>query len=196
MRRVADVKRGPTDQERKILDGARVEFEAYGLRRANVDAIARHAKVGRSTLYRHFPSKEELFRAVMREQVKEYLCGLHFQIRTLSPKDALIEAFVSGVRVDRAVPLIARVLESEPDSFLTAHETVGDLYTSGETTLAIARTLGGCGSTMSEPRLLLVAETLQRLALSLLLFPTGRLDRSDEDLMREYARHHLARLID
>lgn len=185
-----------TDQERKILDGARVEFEAFGLRRANVDAIAKHAKVGRSTLYRHFPSKEVLFRAVMRERVNEFLTEVHERIHTLPPKNALVEAFVAGVRVDLTVPLIARVLDTEPDSFLTAHETVGDLFTSGASTAAIAATLRSCGSTMSEPHLLAVAETLQRIALSLLLFPEGRVDRTDEAAIRAYATEHLARLVD
>ena len=35
-----------TEHDQQILDAARVEFETYGLRRANVDSVAKRAGVG------------------------------------------------------------------------------------------------------------------------------------------------------
>src|SRR5260370_5015929 len=43
------------------------EFGRAGLERANVDAIALAAGHGKGTIYNYFPSKEELFLAVVEE---------------------------------------------------------------------------------------------------------------------------------
>jgi AcrR family transcriptional regulator len=48
----------------RVLEAAREVFEAEGLS-VNVDVIARRAGVGVGTLYRHFPTKEALFEAIV-----------------------------------------------------------------------------------------------------------------------------------
>ena len=56
-----------------ILDAARVVFEEYGARRANVDDVARKAGISRSTLYRRFPNKESLLAAVIDRETNAFL---------------------------------------------------------------------------------------------------------------------------
>jgi AcrR family transcriptional regulator len=53
---------------RRILDAARDVFAARGTE-AGVDEIARAAGVGIGTLYRRFPTKEELLQAVIRDRL-------------------------------------------------------------------------------------------------------------------------------
>ena len=48
-----------------ILDAALKAFAASGYDSCNVDAIAETAGIGKGTIYRHFPSKLELFAAVV-----------------------------------------------------------------------------------------------------------------------------------
>ncbi|MEU0530733.1 helix-turn-helix domain-containing protein [Amycolatopsis tolypomycina] len=48
------------DNRERLLDAARAVFAAEGLA-APMREIARHAGVGPATLYRHFPTKEQLF---------------------------------------------------------------------------------------------------------------------------------------
>ena len=48
---------------RKVLDAARARFAAEGLD-AQMDEIARDAGVGVGTVYRHFPTKEDLLQAL------------------------------------------------------------------------------------------------------------------------------------
>jgi AcrR family transcriptional regulator len=55
---------------RRILDAARDVFASDGLG-VGVDAIARAAGVGVGTLYRRFPTKEELLRAVVEDGVED-----------------------------------------------------------------------------------------------------------------------------
>ena len=52
---------------RQILDGARKVFLADGFDGASMNDIARVAGVSKGTIYSHFPSKEALFAALVRE---------------------------------------------------------------------------------------------------------------------------------
>lgn len=60
-------------QERKalILESARVVFSRQGYAAARTQEIARHAGVSEALMYRHFPSKEALYRAVLRQIIRE-----------------------------------------------------------------------------------------------------------------------------
>ncbi len=51
----------------RLLTAAAEEFGRAGLERANVDAISLAAGYGKGTIYNYFPSKEELFLAVVEE---------------------------------------------------------------------------------------------------------------------------------
>jgi AcrR family transcriptional regulator len=66
----------------RILQTARTAFAAEGLA-VPLDEIARRAGVGPGTVHRHFPTKEALFEAVVRE---------HLEQLTLDARAALVEA--------------------------------------------------------------------------------------------------------
>lgn len=81
-------RRNLPELERKemILDAALESFAAHGYDTCNVDAIAELAGTGKGTIYRHFPSKLELFAAVVErghnsllkrfESITEAKCGV------------------------------------------------------------------------------------------------------------------------
>ena len=48
-----------------ILNACIAEFEEHGFSGARIDRIAERAQVSKRTLYKHFPSKEALFDAIM-----------------------------------------------------------------------------------------------------------------------------------
>jgi TetR/AcrR family transcriptional regulator of autoinduction and epiphytic fitness len=55
-----------TDRKRDaIVQAAIVEFRANGYEATSVDKVAARAEVSKRTLYNHFPSKEELFAAIL-----------------------------------------------------------------------------------------------------------------------------------
>lgn len=64
-------KRAETAAEtrRRILDAGWAEIELAGYRTASVEAIATRAKVTRATVYRHFPSRGELFEAIAWDRI-------------------------------------------------------------------------------------------------------------------------------
>ena len=55
----------------RLLAAAAEEFGRVGLQRANVDAISLAAGFAKGTIYNYFPSKEELFLAVVEEAVAQ-----------------------------------------------------------------------------------------------------------------------------
>lgn len=58
----------------RLLEAAKAIFSAGGPR-ASLEAVAREADVGIGTLYRHFPTRQSLFEAVYRREVRQ-LCEL------------------------------------------------------------------------------------------------------------------------
>ena len=68
----------PRDPERlrRIVEAAHSHFNAHGLERASVDAIAADAGVSKMTIYSHFASKERLFEAVIRDRTDRVMGGL------------------------------------------------------------------------------------------------------------------------
>lgn len=55
-----------------MLEVAQAVFAAEGLR-VPIDEIARRAKLGVGTLYRHFPTKEALFQAIVLDRIEAML---------------------------------------------------------------------------------------------------------------------------
>lgn len=55
--------------ETALLDAALGEFVAHGYGGASMSRIVRSAQVSKTTLYTRYPSKEDLFRAIMQRQM-------------------------------------------------------------------------------------------------------------------------------
>jgi AcrR family transcriptional regulator len=56
----------------RIFETARELFYQHGIRAVGVEAIAAEADATKMTLYRNFPSKDELVAEVLRDQEREY----------------------------------------------------------------------------------------------------------------------------
>ena len=72
----------------RILEVARHAFTEHGAE-ATLDDIARQASIGPGTLYRHFPTRDDLVEAVYRSEVEKLTAsGDHFAA-TMPPLEAL-----------------------------------------------------------------------------------------------------------
>jgi AcrR family transcriptional regulator len=60
----------------RVLAAAREAFEAEGIT-VNVEAIAKRAGVGVGTVYRHFPTKEALFEAIILTNLQAFVEDAH-----------------------------------------------------------------------------------------------------------------------
>jgi AcrR family transcriptional regulator len=181
-----------------ILDAALEEFLAYGLRRTNVDVVARRAGVSRATLYRRFDGKDALVQAVLVRECRRFFTSIVAAIGDLpTVQERLIEGFVVGVRYARRDPLLNRLLASDPEALLPY------LTVSGGLVVAVARDFlvqqgeelhGGLPRAAGrEPAG--VAELFVRLAISFTLTPESTIPLDTDEAVRAFARNYLAALM-
>lgn len=132
-----------TDRKREsILQAALREFLSQGFDGTSMDRIAASAEVSKRTVYNHFPSKDELFEAILRrlwecataeeaipyqprKPLREQLYELLWQKMRLMQDRGFLDlarvALAEGMRrPDRARELIARLDEGGPEEALTA----------------------------------------------------------------------------
>jgi AcrR family transcriptional regulator len=110
-----------------LLDAANDAFADVGAS-ASLEDIARRAGVGIGTLYRHFPTRKELFEAVYVHEV-EALCQSAADVTTLSPWDALaawLRRFVSYMATKRAV---LEELASESELLVSCRTAIAEAGT-------------------------------------------------------------------
>jgi TetR/AcrR family transcriptional regulator len=182
-----------TDLDRAILDTARAVFETYGVRRANIDDVAARARVSRSTIYRRFPTKDDLFAQVVRREAELFFSTLDQATSGCNPQQAVIEAFALGVRLVQDSPLYSRIVESEPE--LLGMFSRSQVFPIRQFADGIAHTLRRCGTDIAEADLDNIADILLRVALGIIVFPTDRLDTSDPAAVRDYAARYLVPII-
>jgi len=72
----------------RVLETAYETFAAEGLS-VPIDEIARRAGVGAGTVYRHFPTKEDLFMAVVDSRLRHIIAAGHALLDDPGPAEAL-----------------------------------------------------------------------------------------------------------
>jgi len=72
----------------RILEAAEAVFSSEGVS-VPIDAVADRAGVGVGTVYRHFPTKEDLFEAIVMTRLEELLGLAHEMANAESPGPAL-----------------------------------------------------------------------------------------------------------
>lgn len=120
----------------RILEVAKEAFTRYGAE-ASLDEIARQAGVGAGTLYRHFPSREELLKDVYRTEIEKLAAAEQRLAASLSPVEALrawLFLFVEAIAAKQVIAPVLRELIGDPkkvfeDSYLRMREAVDSLVT-------------------------------------------------------------------
>jgi len=95
----------------RILEVAREAFTRSGAD-ASLDDIAKQAGVGPGTLYRHFPTREELLKAVYRKELETLAAAAQKFAATLPPIEALRAWLLLFVDAVAAKQIIAPALNS------------------------------------------------------------------------------------
>ena len=72
----------------RILEAAETTFASLGLS-VPIDAVAERAGVGVGTLYRHFPTKEALFEAIVTTRLEDLVDDASTRLDASDPADAL-----------------------------------------------------------------------------------------------------------
>jgi AcrR family transcriptional regulator len=113
-----DGRRAPDARER-ILQTAYELFTRHGIRAVGVDTIVARSGVAKMTLYRHYPSKDELALEFLRRR-REFSLGWQAEVasRNLSPGESLLAVFDALDKWYRhpdyaGCPVVKTVLEIE-----------------------------------------------------------------------------------
>lgn len=115
------------DNRARILDAARAVFGEEGLG-APMREVARHAEVGPATLYRHFPTKQELIAEAFADQRRACRAVVHDALTATDPWDGFRSL------VERICELHARS-RGFADAFMTAFPEAMDFAADWERTL-------------------------------------------------------------
>lgn len=76
----------------RVLEAAEAVFAAEGIE-VPIDVVAEKAGVGIGTVYRHFPTKERLFEAIMVERVTSLAADARARLETDDPRSAFFDFF-------------------------------------------------------------------------------------------------------
>src|SRR6202020_1771623 len=113
-RKQSSVRKPRSDAQRnreRILEVAKEAFTRAGAN-TSLDDIARDAGVGPGTLYRHFPTREELLEAVYRTEAKKLAAAERKFAETLPPVEALRAWMLLFVDYIAAKQIIAPALNA------------------------------------------------------------------------------------
>jgi AcrR family transcriptional regulator len=97
-----------------ILKAARAVFSARG-REGHLEEVARRAKVGMGTVYRHFPTKEALLEALAREQFDLHACTE--ALLTRAKEEGTVRADATGEDIRLMMCGLGSVMQMGGDSW-------------------------------------------------------------------------------
>jgi AcrR family transcriptional regulator len=106
----------------RILEVAKHEFTRSGAN-ASLEEIAKKADVGPGTLYRHFPTREELLVAVYRSEMEKLAVSGRTLADTLPPVEALrawLLLFVDAVETKQIIAPVLNTLVGDPKKVFEA----------------------------------------------------------------------------
>jgi len=107
----------PEDTRAQILRAAKTLFGRYGFRKTSLADVAAEARMGKSSIYYYFPSKEDLFRAVVDAEFKTLSARVREAIAgEISPEARLRTYVLTRMRVARE---LASAYAALHDDYLT-----------------------------------------------------------------------------
>src|SRR6202451_2388619 len=115
----------------RILEVAKQAFTRSGAN-TSLDNIASEAGVGPGTLYRHFPTREELLQAVYRSEMEKLAAAERKFAQSMPPLEALrawLLLFVDGVETKHIIAPVLNTLVGDPKkvfeaSYAQIHEAI------------------------------------------------------------------------
>jgi AcrR family transcriptional regulator len=178
-----------SDRREDLLSAAARRFVAVGLRKTTMEDIAREARAGKATLYRHFANKDAVIDALLAREAARLERRLQAAADEQDDAGTRIEAaFVTGVSFFVEHPVMTKGRDEEPGILLpriTANG--GPLVVKG---LELFTRLIEAGVTSGELRTVdprAAAEVIMRLILSYFSFPPMYVRVDDPQEARAFA---------
>src|SRR5277367_4026112 len=111
----------------RILEVAKEAFTRLGAN-ASLDDVAKQAGVGAGTLYRHFPTRDELLKAVYRSEVEKLALAAQKFAETMPPLEALrawMLLFVDYIATKKIIaPALNNLVGGTSKMFEASHDQI------------------------------------------------------------------------
>jgi AcrR family transcriptional regulator len=111
----------------RVLEAAREAFTRLGAD-ASLDDVAKQAGVGAGTLYRHFPTRDELLTAVYRSEVEKLASAEQKFAETMLPMEALrawMLLFVDYIATKKIIaPALNNLVGGPSQMFEASHDRI------------------------------------------------------------------------
>ena len=191
----------PQSKEAIILAAARKRFAYYGFSKVTMDEIASDVGLAKPSLYYYFPTKENLFRAVIAHEQESFTTDIELMLK----KDATAGEKLKGY-VDVRIKLFKELVNLSAlgaQTWAEVSSIFGDLFkTLEEQELKLIHEILVSGKASGELELANPAQT-SRLILHLLhglrlrTFYTGRMPHADNSVYADLKRDsdHLIELL-
>ncbi len=178
------------DRREDLLAAAGRRFVAVGIRKTTMEDIAREAKAGKATLYRHFRNKDAVIDDLLEREGERFTRALEQGAAGRETASDRIEgAFLAGVRFFVDHPILTKGRDEEPGILLPRITAGGGpLVRRG---LALFTELIAEGVASGELRRVdppVAAEVVVRLILSYFAFPPMQLRVDDPEEAAAFAR--------
>jgi AcrR family transcriptional regulator len=180
----------------KILDAAMQVLTDFGFKRATVELVAKAAGVAHTTIYRRWPTRDDLLRAALVREIRTVFDAAFAAVDDAAIfDDKVLTAFVEMVWSVHKHPLMARELRTEPETVLPLLTTAAAPVLPGALAYVAQRLSDiavDSGVVLDDPESL--ADILLRLAHSLVLMPNPNRPLSRRADVDDYARRYVTPL--
>lgn len=103
----------------RILEAAFEDVSERGLSGSRVERVAERAGVSRQTVYRYFPSRDDLRTALLLREEERLLEAVRAAVAAAGTlEEAIEESLGTALRIAREHPLLQRLLRLEPETVL------------------------------------------------------------------------------
>ena len=181
----------------RILASAIDQITDFGVRHFTVDDLARRVGLSRVTIYRHFPSKDEVVQAALMHELDAFLADVDAAVapyETLQRR--LVEGFVFAVTLLRRHRALQRLVATEPELILPLLTTRGGPIVATGRAFIVRYARGASDADrLDDVELAVLAEILTRLIMSLVLTPESVVSLRSETELRAYAERYIAAVV-
>jgi len=179
----------------RILDACLQAAAAMGVRRTTTEEVVRRSGLGRMTVYRRFPRRDDLVEALMLRECRRFLAAVAEGLESRhEPEQRVAAAFVAAMRFVRTHPLTRRAAHAEPGSVLdTVAAGDGQILAMGRGFIAAQIRSGAPGA--DPQRAEQVADVVARLFVTYVGVPPTDPDPADDEALEAFARETLVPLI-
>ena len=180
---------GRADRREELLAAAARRFVASGIRRTTMEDIAREARAGKATLYRHFANKDAVIDALLEREAERFERDLDEAVSAHDSAAARLEtAFLVGIAFFVEHPVLTRGRDEEP-AMVLARVTAdgGPLVVRGLERFTELIEAGVASGEFRSVDARAAAEVIMRLILSYFAFPPMHVRVDDPEQARAFA---------